>query len=118
MTTNDNTPETTTGDNCPFCQSEKKNRFAGVARKGTKTSSGPVSLTTIESGSDPDEAADFAGVAEHRPVAVRDPRVLTAQYNIIALGDKCLDSQTTVMHEFFGSKLGTSKLNSMRIADI
>ena len=103
-------------------KSEKKNKFAGMAAKGTKKITGPSSLSNrivrIDDSDDSDEEANFAGIAvptidEHK----HDFRILTSNNNTTALGSKCVYSQMCSPQMEFGSRLGRYQSNSERLVD-
>ena len=103
-------------------KSEEKNKFAGMAAKGTKKITGPSSLSNcivrIDDSDNSDEEANFAGIAvpimtEHK----HDFRILTSNNNTFALGSRCIYSQMCSPQMEFGSRLGRYQPNSERLVD-
>jgi hypothetical protein len=101
-------------------KSEKPCKFANVAiQKQQNWKSYPTSfvgrvVSIAESESDPEEVAQFAGIVEDKHLS--NYRIMTARHKETVLGSaysrfQWLDSGDSAI----GSKIGTTRLNSMRI---
>ena len=106
-------------------QREKtRSRFAGAIAKGPKvkrTSSAPQPLTArkvtiTQSDSDSEQSASFAGIQRQYKPVVFDYRLLSADHNINALGEKCLRSfYGKPQHASAGNETGYPGFNSRHI---
>ena len=78
-------------------------------------------ITHINSSYDSDDMeANFAGEVVNDAAAnvnKLNPRIWTAHHNITALGYMCLKSPRSTTHPYQGSKLGTSLISSLCLAD-